>query len=345
MKILFLLSMILFSWDSYSHSNATALRRSNGLLRFIAEHEGIRNTALSSLIGTRCSRYVDSEQRGPCKEAVKKMIQLLDFDVIFAQEIHSTHVDREWSPKSFVFVAFKQKLIKLLEDPKTKSYLLHLNEELYRFLLEGKEKVNIWALTKKFYATDLEASEAIAVLFQDTSRMKLHLAYLEHMRPKSGEIYEQNLELVARVIEAINLILDTSEEYYRQLFYPEEIQKHLNRNIYHFYVPLYLSRALHQQGLKSDYAYKSTLMLTLTYEFVTTSKGYENIYFDPKTIEDKNDLQDIYGGHCGSVLGAFGAHRYQSYKDVQDSFQRSTTDGVELLLKVKQTVAEKLSRR
>lgn len=335
MKITMLLTLFLFCSNLFAVENNSALRRSNGLLRFIAEQEGLRDFALASIIGNRCGRYMDHNGKAPCKAAVKKMIQVLDYDVIFSEDKIPAppKPDETWNPRSFVFVAFKTNLINLLSNQKTAVYLNDLNQQLYKFLVEEKARPNVWDITKAHYKTDYMTAMAIATLFQDTSSMKLHLAYLERANTQGNVAFQSNKELLSRVIDTINLILDSSEENYRGLFYPQEIQADLNRNIYHFYVPLFLSKSLEKEGIEKQYAYTAALMLTLSYEFITSSNDYRFLFKDPERIEGVHKLKDIFGGYCGSNIGVRGMNFNKSFEVIRASFGRSTKDAVDLLLK------------
>ena len=64
----------------------SALRRSNGLLRFLAEQRAFRDMALHSIISNRCGRCLDQSEKAPCKQAVAKMIEILDYDVILTDD-------------------------------------------------------------------------------------------------------------------------------------------------------------------------------------------------------------------------------------------------------------------
>lgn len=331
-KALLISFLIIFS--SFTHANPdSALRRSNGLLRFIAESRGLRDFALGSVIGSRCSTYLPADQKRSCKDAVKKMIVLLDYDVIFSDDKTPPSTDDTWNPRSFVFVAFKQNLIGLLSNPKTSAYLHDLNQQLYKYLVGEKTSLNVWDVTKAHYKSDYMTAQVIATLFQDTSMMKLHIAYLERARVTGTVNFEPTKELLSRVIDTINLILDASEENYRELFYPHEIQKDLNRNIYHFYVPLYLAKALEREGTKKEDAYLASLMLNLAYEFVTQSKDYRYLFKDPEVITTPHTIKDIYGGYCGSNIGVRGMKFMQNYEAVKANFERSVPDAVEMLIR------------
>ena len=333
MKLFLLLTVLFLVNPPLSASTDSALSRTNGLLRFIAEQEGLRDFALGTVIKTRCSRYMPPDEKASCRQAVSKMIETLDFDIIFSNTKFVKAPNERWTPGAFVFVAFKKNLITLLSDPKTAIYLNDLNQKLFSYVLNEKEIANVWDITKSHYKTDYKTSQVIAALFQDTSMMKLHLHYLEQAGTRGNVSFHSNKELLSRVIDTINLILDSSIEHYRGLFYPPEIQKDLNRNIYHFYVPHYLSKALEKQGIKKHFAYSAALMLTLSYEFVTTANDYRYLYMDPKFIDNDHKIRDIFGGYCGSNMGVGRTNFFKSVEVIKASFLRSTRDSVELLLR------------
>jgi hypothetical protein len=260
------------------------------------------------------------------------LIALLDYDVIFSDRILPPwDPNNNWTPSSFVFVAFKRNLIGLLSSPATGTYLNDLNQELYRFISGAHSELNIWSLTRKYFRTDHDAARAIAALFQDTSTQKLHLAYLETAGTDGNQHFGPNKELLSRVIDTINLVLDISEDNYRKLFYPKDLQRDLNRNIYHFYVPLYLAKALEAAGHTEASAFAAPLMLTLSYEFVTSATDYRYLVEDPATVMLAPKLKDIYGGYAGALLGIKSA-RLRPFPQVQAAFAEATRAGVTLLL-------------
>lgn len=335
-NIIIIFVLFVFSSPLFAKSVAkpdSALRRSNGLLRFIAQSSGLRDFALGQVIGSRCSTYLERDRARSCKDAVKKMIAILDYDIIFSDDKTPPTPDETWTPSSFVFVAFKQNLIALLSQPKTATYLNDLNQQLYKYLTGEKATLNVWDVTKSYYSSDYTTSMVIATLFQDTSAMKLHLAYLERAGTPGNVSFQSNKELLSRVIDTVNLILDASEDSYRELFYPQEIQKDLNKNIYHFYVPLYLAKELERSGTQKEDAYLASLMLNLAYEFVTQSKDYRYLFTDPDVINGEHTIKDIYGGYCGSNIGVRGMNFTKNFESVRATFERSLPDAVEMLIR------------
>lgn len=333
MKITILVSLcvLISSLSAWSSPDAVALSRSNGLIRFIAEQRGLRNMALGSIIKNRCNRYMERNLTKPCRDSVSKMISILDFDIILTD--NKTEPNGTWNPRNFVFVAFKNNLIQLLSNSKTNTYLYDLNQELYKYLVGEKQSINVWNITRAHYQSDYMTSMVLATLFQDTSMMKLHLAYLERAQTQGNNSFHSNKELLSRVIDTINLILDASEDNYRKIFYPAEVQANLNRNIYHFYVPLFLAKALAREGVPANLAGNTALMLTLSYEFITSANDYRYLYSDPATVTSLHKIKDIYGGYTGSSIGVKGMNFYKNFEVIRASFERSTEDAVMLLLK------------
>lgn len=331
--MLILMPLLLIFLSPASATSDNAAQRSNGLLQFIAEQGALRDFALSTVIGNRCNRYMSYRDRAPCKASVKKMINLLDYDIIISDKKNLPGPNNNWTPSSFVFVAFKSHLIFLLNHPKTGPYLKDLNQQLYDYLTGSKEKLNVWDVTLDHFKTPYMAAMVMATLFQDTSLKKLHLAFLERGQISGNHHFGSNKEMVGRVIDTINLILDSSEDHYRKLFYPEEVVKHLNRNIYHFYVPLFLSMSLKREGLNAQFAYTAPLMLTLSYEFITTKNDYQYLFQDPESIHSLGKIKDIFGGYCGANIGVRGMNFNKSFEIIKEGFVRSTEDTVQLLLR------------
>lgn len=311
--------------------------RGNALLRFIANHPGLRQYTFYSLMSARCNRYLPLFEASFCNEAVARQVALLDFDIMFneVKTSRSTFGDKSWTPDSFVFIAFKSELIRLLNDPATSEYLLDLNQKLSRFMTHENPDFNIWNYTLDIMKSRPLAARFIATLFQDTSDMKLHLAYLEKKQIKGNEYFKKNQELLSRVIDTINLILDYSENNYAQLFYPKEATEVVTRNIYHFYVPFYISMALEKEGYPKRYAQAAPMIMTITYEFITLASDFRYLLQDPKSLnakEQNEKIQDIYGGYVGPMLGIEKNKDIIPYSVIKYNFSESTFKAMYSLL-------------
>ncbi len=319
---------------------ANALRGTNPLLRFIAEVRVLREYALYTLLENRCERYMKNSEQESCFEAVDQKITLLDFDILLGSDKKTPVLLNKTNPTSYVFVAFKKDLLRLLSDPKTEKYLRTINEELSRYLSGQKKEVpNVWNLSVAFYGSEFEASRAIAVLFQDTSSVKLHLAYLEVSGVQgTTPSFDPNREFLGRTIDTMNMVLDANGGNFQELFYPKNLPPSLHRTIYHFFVPNYLAMALEKKGVPKRFAFIAPFMLTLTYECITASEDYRYLFDDPERLVygDANDdwkVGDLYTGYNGALFGTKQIDRVLPLETVRRAFDVSTLLGVQTLLK------------
>lgn len=337
MKTLTLLLGIL----TLSSKNAFArydAKAPNPILSFIAEVEGVREFALYSLITNRCNRYLSPRAREKdCHRAVEKMIDHLDFDLLADGGQGLVRYDGA-NPHSFIIIAFKKSLIGLLNYPKTTEYLTHLREELNLFLSsETPHPVNLWELSVKFWQSERVAAAAIAALFQDISPMRMHLLYLHRSGYKGKESYADNFDLLMQVLDTFQFLSDYSSENFQKIFYPKEVKEKLNKAFYHFYVPFYLSTELKRTGTSEEFSFIAPLMMTLTYEFVSSAGDYTYLYRDPKALnaQDKIDaykIRDIMAGFYGVSYARGQKKKLLGFQEIGPSFTRSTSSGVATLL-------------
>lgn len=304
----------------------------HSIVQYVAETKDLRNRALQAIIENRCYRYLPEREKYSCSDAVSKMLLILDFDIILSDENTSRRND-SWRPDSFVFVAFKSNLIRLLSNPDTTAYLERLNQALFQHLYGAPINFNLWNFTKSYYTTDYMSSVILATLFQDTSNSTLHLAYLEKSGIQGNYYFEKNKELLGRVINSINLFLDSSDQSYKSFFYPQGVHQELNKNIYHFYVPLYLSLELQKWGVDKKQAFIAPLMLTLTYEFITSSSDYRFLLTDPENITSVPKVRDIFGGYSGASFGVKGSNYYKDFSFIKNTFSNSTSSAVQFLMR------------
>jgi hypothetical protein len=242
-----------------------------------------------------------------------------------------------WKPSAFVFIAFKQQVLGRLNELKTTLYLRDLNNELNAFLTGSNPSANLWDITLKHYKTPLAAARIIATLFQDTSPQMLHIGFLQLSQAQGQQHFEGNKELLARVIGTMNLFLEYNRDDFREFFYPRGGNREFfNRNIYHYYVPMYLAMQLKEEGWSFNTAYTSPFMLTLSYEFVTSSSDYRYVLKDPERIDPVKQLgtlKDIFAAHAGVNFGLNQAVSKSFFHTMKTSFGRSTKEGVSLLLR------------
>lgn len=325
-SITFIALLVVMTVSAFADSAPS--RGTNPLLRFVAEVRILRELALYTLLENRCARYMKNTEKESCYEAVDQKVTLLDFDILLGKDKKTPVLMDKNNPGSFVFVAFKKDFLRLLSEQKTEDFLDLVNSEM-----TSNPSANLWNLALKFYGNEFEAARALAVLFQDTSHVKLHLAYLEMSGAQGTTSYfDRNRELLGRTIDTINMVLDMNGDNFQSLFYPEAVQGKLHRTLYHFYVPTYLSLALKKKGVPERFAFIAPLMMTLTYEFVTAAPDFRNLFNDPATVGDWS-LGDIYGGYNGVSFGTSRMHKVIPFADVRKAFDVSTANGVATLLK------------
>lgn len=288
---------------------------------------GFKDLVIFSLIARRCKRYLPIEHLS-CKDAVAVMLEELDTDVIFPeQETQLT------APGSFLFIAFKSNLIRFLSDKQTEKYFEKLNQDINQYLLGASASFNLWSSTTKFYRHEKLAAMAIATLFQDTTNARLHLAYLERTGTRTGLQFDKNFELLHQTITNLNTLMDLQDQKYIELFYPKNTADPINRNFYHFYVPLYLRHALSDLGVGARMSSIAPFMMTITYEFLTASDDYRFAFADPEILgsEDIWKIKDIFAGYQGAYLGKSKAP-LKTFKFIQESFKSSTAKTIESLI-------------
>lgn len=319
---------------------STALRGTNPLLRFVAEIRILREVALYTVLENRCDRYMKNSEKESCFEAIDQKITLLDFDILLGDDKKTPVLLDNTNPTSFVFVAFKKDFLRLLSDGRTDQYLRTINEELSKFLSGQKKEVpNVWDLTVKYYGSEFEAARAMAVLFQDTSSVKLHLAYLEMSGARgTTPAFDPNREFLGRTIDTMNMVLDATGENFQALFYPKNVPASLHRTIYHFFVPNYLSMALEKKGVPKRFAFIAPFMMTISYEFVTAAQDFRYLFSDPERLVmgdlgDDWKVGDIYTGYSGVSFGTRQMEKIVPLDQVRRAFNTSTYQGVQLLLK------------
>lgn len=327
MKILFFL--LFLTPQVFAASQGT-----NPLLRFIAELKIIRDLALYTVIEDRCYRYMKKQEKDSCAEAVDQKVALLDFDILLGNDRKTPVLLDKKNPSSFVFVAFKKDFLRLLSEQKTEAFLESANAEMTRYLTGQKKTIpNLWALSVSFFGSEFEAARVMAILFQDTSQVKLHLAYVE-MSGAQGTTswFDSNRELLGRTIDMMNLVLDSRVDNFQELFYPKLVQGKLQRTIYHFYVPTYLAMLLKKKGVPERFAFIAPFMMTMAYEFVTSAQDFRYLFDDPTMVSDAT-LGDLYGSYNGVSFGLGKMNQVIPFIEMRNAFNDSTRNGVLNLLK------------
>ncbi len=195
-------------------------------------------------------------------------------------------------------VAFYDTLIKLIKDHRTWDYLSQLTKKLQKVVDEGDE-VNLYDFTLRYFKDKNKSIEVIAVLFQDNSS-NMHLDMIwDKLRPHQQNI----LENISQKI----LVANSKLEFRKRIhFYPKIIaqEKKFLPNLYHFYVPLYLSLKLHEEA-EDLFAFSLPVLLTINYKYLDDVGIYESLRNDRQIGPDKIHLVNaIFMSLKGAIHGS-----------------------------------------
>ena len=297
------------------------------LIRLIGGSDTLRLFALHRLVALRCNRYLPKSESEACGETVLKMLRLLDFDIRFLDSGAK-------NIPAFVFVAFETTLIQQLNQESTGQYLEMLASKFEAQTYNPIRLFNLWDETLSFYENDeLKAITTLAVLFQDTSEAQIHLEYLARRRVEGSRFFNPNVSRLARVIELMARLKEERPDMYNDLAYPAGVGAKLNSTIYHYYVPWFLAAKLKSMGTTPRMAALAPMMLSATYEFITSGQDYSYVLFDPKTVSQVGTVRDIYAGHSGAYRGSKSTQPAASLERTVQLFQQNTKSAMTELLK------------
>lgn len=298
----------------------------DGLLRYIGSNDTLRLYAIHRLIDVRCHRYLSPQEADQCGEATLTMLRHLDFDIRFLDESSKTI-------PAFVFVAFEAQLIELLNQETTGQYLELLARKFEDQTFHSAVLFNLWDETLAFHdGNQLQALLKLAVLFQDTSTAQIHLEYLARRQVEGSRFFNPNVARLARVLEQIVRLQNEQPQLFNQIAYPAWIGASLNSSIYHYYVPWFLAAQLREQGTPPRFAGIAPLMLSITYEFITSRPDYRHLILDPQTVQQTWTMKDIYAGLSGATQGAQARSVVLPFAEFEGLIHQDTTLAVQRML-------------
>lgn len=332
MRVFVMLAMFAFFGQSASaqmYFNPYQSETSNkNLLQKLIENSVFRNIALHKVISNRCSHYLKSyyEQR-TCKFATTEILRALNFDVEFLAE-GTKDSDNKWETGAFVFIAFKDSFNKMMSMKTINDYLVSVSNGYNSFYNEVFE-FNLWEHTVNYFKGNEDvAAHVIAILFQDTSTVKLHIRYSRRNFKDKTDLYQQNLDMLDMLIDNFNFSLEMNKERYLKSIFPKGMANYRNTSLYHFYVPLYLAKRLKLRGYSNRVAATTAFMLTMTYEMVSADPKYkEYIWKDPAKVTSSWKVQDIFQGYSGALMGVGFKSKIKSFQTAKKYFSESTKKG------------------
>ncbi|MBY0517039.1 MAG: hypothetical protein K2P81_09035 [Bacteriovoracaceae bacterium] len=300
----------------------------DNVLKFLAENPLIRNFLLQKMLNVRCERYLSLFEETQCSMALWSMIGDLDFDVKITQGGQGSN----WRPKSFIFVAFKEQLISLLNNERTSLFLENILLKMSSWRADpNKNPFNLWDSAVSFYKSEKIAAMVLAILFQDTSVSQSHMEYLHKENVRGNAYFVKNINLLSTSLTFLSDIQRSDNAGFNKAVYPKSLAGQFNSNLYHFYVPYFLGIRLMIDGHTSKYSTIAPSILSSTYEFITTKEDMTYIYSDPERITNDWKLKDIHSGYIGARWGAGLKAGAPSLSKLKAQFSLSTKNGMELM--------------
>lgn len=310
------------------------------LFKFFAENRLLSKESIHFLLFLRCKAFLAFYHEPICSTTAYRMLEMMDFAIKVNPKAPSPlEKDSQdyWRSQGFTFISFKTEFIKILNDPHTTIYLESLVDKLAK-VAQGNKLVGWNFFTfhvKELGMSQNEAIKYIAVLFQDISKVTLHLRYFAKDLDSRPKEFQTNLFLLRDAISFVQSVKVFNPDLFASTFYPPSVSTQLNNNFYHFYVPAYLFNSL-KEIKSSFYSSMGPLLLTLTYEIITLKDDQSYVLASPqKLISPEHDykMRDIYASYLGTQFAKNEYWKRVDFPIVQEAFGESIFKAFNLMLK------------
>ena len=318
----------------------------DGLGKLSDRCESAKSTDLcvAALLAYRCKQlnlFVPA-LGNPCVAtalAVPKVLQILRTDVILE--------DADGKPTPFNLpLIYAPRLRELIQDPKVQAYLSDLAPAL-RSALHEKIPFSLYAFTFRYAGERATAIDWLAVLFQDTSWVKLSYRYLARtLLPSADENAVPKPELygaLVRLNEVLDLLepdaLAAADPKGQIHLYPEGLGAGdtfaLGRTPYHYYPMAKLALELERGGAGERRAFFLAYLFNAEYEFQTLDPQRWPLRVPaptaPLTASGALRLRDVYAGYLGALFG-ISRERRGNFADFAREFAESPFHQLQRLL-------------
>lgn len=274
----------------------------------------IRNKAIEEILTHRCHRYLFySNIKNSCRKATQLLIEVLDNKNFLIADAF----DPNQNKASINPVSFSLELRKLSKNPKVYSYLRAINSSLP----SAYENFNFWTLTVEYAGSFEAAIEWLAVLFQDTSQEMIQVHYLESLpeytNNKVLQAVRLELEKAIYNLQIENHKVRPSQKNKRSFLPPfkTNIHENVTSGYYHFYVSSYLAIKLKEKGISDELSAFIPFLFNYLYEIFTIPDFYSAVLVEPKNIQEKHKIKEIYMGYLGAKFALNPLNKTFDFKD------------------------------
>jgi hypothetical protein len=282
---------------------------------FIAKLEAatLPQIVLNKSLNQRCYTYLNHHLE-ECQKANAELVNFLDFDF----------VAQDPTIKFYDFISFKKLTIQKLSDKKTQLYLKELNFIFDKVLNHQDHDFNLWNFTLNYFS-EKESMAIMASLFQDTSDAMTHIHYLHKHQRTTDPIFLDNLKNLESILRQIQLLQVYRKKDIPHLLFPQLLHRTLSSNIYHFYVPLYLSSLLDHSQFSFHISSNVPLLFIAVYEMVSHEMKIEYLFFDPFYFRSVNGVKDLYNAYLARQF--FNKHQFGlNFHEFKKQFDENTTE-------------------
>ncbi len=232
-------------------------------------------------------------------------------------------------------VAFSKTLHELLEKPSTLQTLSNLKVMIDQASLysQSSDKIDLMSALTDKVSNPPNALQLLAVLFQDVSPLRSHLAGL------SQDKMTQNSQIAQLNIQILNELITKFTSAEPGITCIPITQKELPKtciNMYHFFVPAYLAQQLRAQGISAGLAAFFPFLFNYFYEVASNTSPALTLVWEPRRMTNEWSIFDMYLGYIGASRGAGLALEGQNlldFKTFKSLFLESPTHGLKEVVK------------
>ena len=271
---------------------------------------GSTNICITALLALRC-KQLDPIGLG-CALNAPKVPGVLDITRYKVKLTGSDGVEKEYN----LPVIFTRKLMTLILDPKVQSYLEDLPKSL-QASLQNKARFSLFDFTRSYAGTSEKAIEWLAVIFQDTSWVRLNHRYLIEKlvpvdaqgEPRRDEVDPKVFRALLRMNEALEFLLPEnffeSGAFQFVDLYPGAAgdTQNLNYTLYHYYPMAYLAAGVNARGAGERFSFFLSFLFNAEYEFQSLAPDRWPFNLPNPGNYNVPQLKDLYAGYAGALFG------------------------------------------